>query len=725
MNTFFENDYIEICNLITGKKLSDAFLLIESYIESVQNPDIKRNFEKQKETYHYLLTYTFQGIEDPEKPKIYKKIQRALINITESIRDELFKNRKSNSLAARKLIFDKEVEDNKILIEEELNHLLQSNSNPDNESRKGNLYKIFYLLWMTDFLNESDSNALKKIAANKSCAFHEKSVLVSAVTISLLRRFDSAKFKVLFDFYDFNEEAVWNRAFVGILMGFYKYNNRVYLFDELKAILKSISKDDLIHSYTENIILQFIRSKETEKISKKLRDEIIPEMEKFKPKIQDKLNLDEIISDSLGEDKNPDWEEIFDDSPDLLNKMADFSKLQLEGSDVFMSAFAMFKKFPFFKETANWFMPFYAENNEVKDIFSAFEKSFDTEAFTEGLERSVFMCNSDKYSFCMNVKMMPESQRNMLIELFKTEMEQMKEIQKDDDLLNKSSQDTYIFRRYIQDLYRFFKLHPMHSDFDDFFDMKLDMHNSYFFDKLIVDEESTEKIAELYFKKGFYDDAAELLGRLKLEGNKAKKNYEKIGFAYQKLNNYIKALDFYLKAELFGEPSTWLIRKIAFCHRKMNNYEKALEYYRFAESDDDQNLHIQANIGHCLLSLGEYDEALKTYFKVEYYDPNNLKAMRPIAWCSFVLGKFDTALKYFKKIMEGEPKAYDFINYGHVLFCKGDKMKSVDMYLKALDFIDIGSFEQSINQDREYLLKHTIENTDIDLLLDYIKSKLI
>ena len=157
----------------------------------------------------------------------------------------------------------------------------------------------------------------------------------------------------------------------------------------------------------------------------------------------------------------------------------------------------------------------------------------------------------------------------------------------------------------------------------------------------------------------------------------------------------------------------------------MNNYEKALEYYKIAEAEDEKNLHIQANIGHCLLSLGDYENALNTYFKVEYYDPNNIGAMRPIAWCSFVLGKFDTSEKYFHKITSGKPKAYDYINYGHVLFCKGEKMKSADMYLKAVELGDIKEFEQNVNDDREHLIKHGIENTDIDLLIDYIKSKLI
>ena len=99
--------------------------------------------------------------------------------------------------------------------------------------------------------------------------------------------------------------------------------------------------------------------------------------------------------------------------------------------------------------------------------------------------------------------------------------------------------------------------------------------------------------------------------------------------------------------------------------------------------------------------------------------------MRPIAWCSFILGKFETSEKYYKKLLTDKPTAYDFINYGHVLFCNEEKMKAVEMYMKAVKISGIEQVEQNIIEDKEHLLKHGSENTDINLLIDYIKSKMI
>ncbi|NOZ34766.1 MAG: hypothetical protein GXO80_05670 [Chlorobi bacterium] len=719
-----DKQHKEICSLITENKIADAFLLIDDVLETINEVELSRKFDTQKETYHFLLEYSMKGVNDPERMKIYKGIQQKLLEIVDTVKtDYLLKFAVQNKLIIQKRILNDQIINQNITVTSEISELIKNNLSFENEGRKTKLYQLFFMIWLTDFLSEEDYLTLKKYTVSKKLYVYESSIIVSALTISLLRRFDKRKFYALFDFYDADKPKVWNRALVGIVLTSYYYNKRIDLYDDLTARLELISNDADISKNTEHIIYQIVRSKETEKISKRLQDEIIPEMQKFRPKIEDKLNLDDILSDGLIEDSNPDWEEIFDDAPDLLDKMADFSKLQLEGSDVFMSAFAGFKNFPFFMQPANWFIPFYAENSEITNIFSNFGEDFDTETFTKGLERSEFMCNSDKYSFCLNVGMMPSSQRNMIIELFKQESKQTEEIKNEDKLLNKDSEDKQIFTRYIQDLYRFFKLHPLKNDIEDIFDTDLDIHNTKLFKILIDDEKVTEKIAEMYFKKEFYTDAAEIFETLSFEDNKEAKRYEKIGFCYQKEKNYEKALRNYKKAEIIKEPSVWLIKKIAFCYRKLKDFENALKYYLQAEPTEEDNLHIQANIGHCYLALEDYENALKKYFKVEYYDSDNKTVMRPLAWCSFLTGKFDTAELYYRKLIKAKPTAYDYINYGHLLFVKNEKFKAVEMYEKAVNMSNIKTLEDAIREDKQILMKYQDKENEIDLLIDYIKIK--
>ena len=54
-------------------------------------------------------------------------------------------------------------------------------------------------------------------------------------------------------------------------------------------------KNKQLEKHIEIILIQFLKSKETEKITKKFNEEIIPEVIKLRPKIQDKLDLENII----------------------------------------------------------------------------------------------------------------------------------------------------------------------------------------------------------------------------------------------------------------------------------------------------------------------------------------------------------------------------------------------------------------------------------------------
>jgi len=724
MKENFRTHYTDIQNAISESKITDAFLKADPFIKRSVQSELKLQYEDLLATYKFYRDYKFKGIVDPDGPKIFLNLQKQLIEILDRLNEEFYLNpiyeKLSNDSEMMRLFGQKE----RMNLDYELKEFLNFNKQPEDDSRKEFLSKLFLMLWLSESLTENQKNTLEKYATSKKVHTYEKCVIVSALTIGIVRRFDLKKIHLLFDFYDAGENLVWNRALTGIVMAWFVYEKRIVLYGDIVSRMKLISEDKNIQSHTEAIILQFARSKETERISKKLKDEIIPEMQKFQPKIQDKLRLDDIVSDMTSEDKNPDWEEIFDEAPGLLDKMADFSKLQLEGSDVFMSAFAIFKQFPFFKNTSNWFLPFYKENSEVNDTFKDIKGNADIHLFAEGLEKSAFMCNSDKYSFCMNIQLMPDAQRTMLLELFNREIEQMKEIGDEDEKLYKNMRDKYIFTQYIQDLYRFYKLHPKRQYVEDFFSYDTNFYNKDLYELLITNKEFPKIIGNLYFQKEFYSEAVQILKKLKLEGKEAQKNFEKIAYAYQKMNNFQKALDNYIKAEIFDQSSGWIAKQTAFCYRKTRDYKNALKYYQIAESMEAENLQLQAGIGHCYLSLGDYENALKKYFKVEFYTPDNVKAMKPIAWCSLMLGKFDTAIKYYQKVAEHTPDSFDLINYGHSLYCSNRKEEAVEIYFKSLKATGPETFENVMKEDKSFLLKH-LKEEEIALLIDYVKSLLL
>ena len=90
-------------------------------------------------------------------------------------------------------------------------------------------------------------------------------------------------------------------------------------------------KDDLkLEQSFEKIALQLIRTRDTLEIGRKLQEDLMPEMAKLKPKLEDKLKMDDIRDEILEEGRNPDWESMFSESDDLYRKVDEFMKLQME-----------------------------------------------------------------------------------------------------------------------------------------------------------------------------------------------------------------------------------------------------------------------------------------------------------------------------------------------------------------------------------------------------------
>ncbi|MFO7659075.1 MAG: tetratricopeptide repeat protein [Bacteroidales bacterium] len=723
---------------IYKKQLKAAFDIIGEMAENCQNTDLKVQLEHNYETYRNILKYSFELGDDPEKEKVYNKLLKSLTELADDIREDLIirNNLLGYYKSKHKLLAEKQITRSdsdemveKLEFEREINLIIGENKNSDETEKsnsddyKNHLNRIFDLIWLTDKLGDAKIGLVNKIIKTKPIPWYDKSILVSALTLSLIRHFDSKKVMLLLDFYDEGEDQVWQRALIGWLLGLHFHDKRLQFYPEITDRLKTMEGDNSLTGNIELVILHFIKSKETEKVSQKIKDEILPEVLKIKSRLEEKLDIENTASFSLSEEKNPEWENFFKDSPDVYKKFEEFSNMQLDGADVFLGAFAMLKQFDFFNEFSNWFLPFYKENKMVLNSLENIQDKLDKEQFAEGLENTSFMCNSDKYSFCLNVKHLPSVQKSMMTELFNMELKAMNEMKKDDELLNATAHNKSIITQYFQDLYRFFKLHPLRNEFDDIFRLHFNIYQSGFFRVLVTDSKILRNIGEFFFDKNYFHDALDLFLSCLSTKHDTYELYEKIGFCYQQTGDLNKALEYYHKAELLEKNRHWLYNKIALCYRRLKNYNKAVEYYLEAEKMNPEDMQVQVFLGQTYMELEEYDAALKYYFKVEYHNPEDPKHQKPISWCYFVTGNLENAQKYLKKAISKDGNKNDFLNLGHIEWCLGNRQEAIANYRMAIkkSEFDYQWFTKIFQEDSRYLLKNGINAFDIPLMIDYLK----
>ncbi len=734
-STDINKKHLNTCKLIHRKRIADAIVVLRQMIHDTGKEYLHDRLNEHQETYTRLLKHAFTGVEDPERDKVYQYLMRALLEMADQLREsgmiekgrgqvyflkkELHTRKASEQIEAMQLLED-------LTFDDELAGLLKDvnvGESGDGGDREKALSELFHIIWLADKYSEEENKLLETACDSPTLPWHDKALIVSALTLSLLRYFDVSKFMLLFRFVEKQQELVWERALIGLFVSFLKYNDRHKLYPALVEKTHELGSMTHIEEHMEAILVQFIKSRETEKVQKKWEEEIMPEIMKMRPRIEEKLDLDNIVQDPLEEEKNPDWETVFEDSPDLLNKLQELTEMQMDGMDVFISAFSRLKHFPFFREISNWFLPFYADNPLIKPAVKDEEKGLDLTPLTEKLESTYFMCNSDKYSFCLNLAMVPDQQKSMMMNMLNAEMENISELEKDQDAISNLARTKSIFTQYFQDLYRFYKLHPWRADFDDVFQLEFDMHGIHFVNQLVSGDKTIRNIAEFLFDKQFYDEALKIFLSIIENDTSNVELFEKIAFCYEKTGHISEAYTYYQKADLIETNRLWIIKKMAWCSKMLNKWDEALEHYRQAEKMAPDDLRLQANIGQCLIHLERYEEALDYYFKVEVLAPENHRIRRPLAWCSFLMGKFDTAQDYLERLLDKEPgNYYDLINMGHVLWCQGKAMDAFKKYVQSIfAWKSIRDFELAFNEDRKHLAKHGIRESEMNLMLDYLK----
>jgi tetratricopeptide (TPR) repeat protein len=727
----------KLCSLISEKRIKQSLDILADMISNTSSGDMRDEYDNLEMTYKNMLTYTIDGIKDPERNKIYIKLIQSILGLSDRARQDILSHNsgwhtywvkqqaeKEMKLTGKTIV--ETVDD--LMFKSELDEWLKLSNeiNPDPDSAIARKHKrliknIFNHLWLTDYYGEAENSLINIILKSGKFRWYEASMFVTAVTLSSFRTWQTEKLFHLISLYEAGQDQVMERALSGLILNLHYYNGRILLYPEITERIKELSSKTQFKEHCRIIVFQIIRSRETENLSRKLQDEILPQVARLKPMIEEKLDLDNILPKDKNEEKNPDWAEMFSDSEEIFKTMEELTKLQMEGADVYMSAFANMKHFDFFKDFQNWFVPFYPEHETVDEIYRDEILGPGSNELAEALYKTPFICNSDKYSLLLNLKYLPSQQKSMMLKVFKMELEGLQQMNEEE-----SSTDPYkTFRtnitQYLQDIYRFFKLSPYKKEFEDLFIGKLDIYNSEFFKLTCNASEAEAGLADYFFSKNFYSDALQLFLKQVSEKPSEVQLYEKIGYCYQESSDYEEALKFYRRAELI-DRKVWTIKKIGFCLRRLGKNEEALEYYLQAYDLEPENIHTVIMVAHCYIDLKNYEEALKYYFRVEYKEPGNLKILRPIAFCYFALGRFEESEKYYERLSAGKLNAHDLINKGHLALCKGNKREAVDLYKQSIAGGELSKeqFATIFSEDNDLLIALGANPEDLPILLDYL-----
>lgn len=725
-----QEQYNHIVLLLKQKRLKEAQSQLQAFLWNANNWELQNRLEQAQTSYQYMLQYMKQGTEDPERHKLYTRLLAETWEIADQTRLILLEN-----VSSRYYIWLRKgckypvpvQSPGEILKELEAytDDMAVSLLNPSDmktinkviERHETAQQDIALSTWGNSAWTTTEAAEAQLYLKSELISSIDLCLFTSMVTLSLIECFDARKLSWLMDAYTHADTQVNQRALVGIAIILHCHPDRISLYPDLTARLSLLDENGNFGKQLNRVYMQLLYSKETDKINKKMQEEIIPEMIKNANAVSNIMKFD-LENSSEDNDRNPDWEKVIN-QPEFENKMREMNELQMSGADINMSTFAHLKSYPFFQKPYNWFLPFDKRHSSIVNIYGL---NLDNESSTLSfILRVGNYCNSDKYSLCLMMGSLPSQQRQQMLQ--QMNVQGISEAMEDqiNQYSQRSEQPETISNLYIHDIYRFFKLNQRRSEFRDPLKEDIALHKIPALKEILGKPELQKAIADFYFAQEHPIEALQIYLDL-IDNNHADADlFQKAGYSLQKEKRYKEAIEAYRKADVLKPDHVWTIRHLAVCYRQCGDYASALEYYKKAESIQPENKNIIFAIGSCLAEQERYDEALQQFFKLDFMENNSLKAWRAIGWCSFVSGKYQQAMKHYEKVIAAKPTATDYLNAGHVAWSLGNLEKTCEYYEKSI--LELGGKEAFLEvflKDKETLLKQGIASEDIPLVLDLI-----
>jgi len=191
-----------------------------------------------------------------------------------------------------------------MLLREEIEKILDKNL--QNRS-----HILFDRVLIEPQLNPEIIKEVRDVAKNDKYPDHEKAMLVGALTLSLVQKFDPERVDLLLDFLNEFRENVWQRALVGLVLGLYNRDKKLTLYPNLMRKLRNLQQIEEVQDglYVINDVfykknhkkVQFLETKsvlENHPYFKKVQNWFIP----FYPKNEILKQTLENTKHNIGED---------------------------------------------------------------------------------------------------------------------------------------------------------------------------------------------------------------------------------------------------------------------------------------------------------------------------------------------------------------------------------------------------------------------------------------
>ena len=685
-----------------------AIMELDTYLMAWPNQQTREKLETLKEEYNLMADYWIQGATDPERDEQYNRLLQRLYVLMSNIAihrhlaatsflQQLHHNARQTGQPMNLDNIRQEMENfvsEVAMIELEPEHTRKEKSQALYKAHHQQMNQLFNFLLTSNIWTDGTGRMIEDLLVSPTIDAIDQQLLVSAVMLSLMNRFDMVKFRTLVGVYRKSaDEHVRQRALVGWVLGI--DDDLLNVYPEQRKLVEELLKSKRVCAELTELQIQLIYTMDAEADTKTINSEIMPDILKNQNFRVTKQGIEEVEDDPLEDVLHPDAaEERMEKLEQSFQKMVD---MQRKGADIFYGGFSQIKRYPFFYDVSNWFIPFFIQHPDIVQFVDKMENN----RFLESMMSKGPFCNSDKYSFVIAFQQvfsqLPESMRNVM----KRGEAGMDEMATED---SERQTPAYIRRNYLMDMYRFFKLFPNRQSFvNPFYKGGVLVPSCCFFCSKVfnatpLDAYKVEVVKVM--KKHLYNYEAEVLL------DSFPESMRDVQYYLWK-ENYSAAL----QLDPDNERALSARARFFFCE---GLYEEANHDYERLLLLHPDKVSYMLNKAVCLVNMEEYEDALKLLYQLNYEHDEDVNIQRVLAWTLTCDGKLEQADKLYQQLTSSDSAtSEDYLNKGYCQWLLG-RVKEADACFDQY-FILGGDYHEAFN-NTEWLNQRGISDTDIRLM---------
>lgn len=693
----------QVFDYLKSRRLGEAIQTLEAFLSVHPHQINTDRLFAIRTDYQLMADYWRRGFKDPQLPSLYENLLQRMYVLCSNIAIN-YTVRHTPYLSSLMLKAHMTPRDwSPQVIREELESFVSDIALADlepehvSEAKKKEIYArhhesmviLFDYILTSGLWTDGFATAMEEMLLSPTLDTNDQQLLISSVMLSSINYFDMAKFRMLVHVYQRATDIfVRQRALVGWILALHSDLGQ-NIYQEEVQLVEKLLEDEAVCKDLVELQQQIIYCINAEADNAMIQQEIMPDLIKSQGFRITKNGVVEQEEDELNDILHPDeTEKNMEKMEASFHRMVD---MQNQGSDIYFGGFSQMKRFPFFTELANWFVPFYPDHPSITEALGKFKSS----RFLQMMLNGGPFCNSDKYSFLLAfsqvINSIPAQVREMMdrgdVGLYEVPTEERQK-------------PAYIRRIYLQDIYRFFRIFKQRDCFRTIFSPTDERY--LFFQNPIF--RSTH--LEAYFN----DMTAFLIKKKKMnEALKLLKNYgdHRRDFQYYMMAGYLgyQPLESYARALEMQPGNERAMRGYARILFAEERYGEALEMYDQLVAIQPEKKSYLLNRAVCQTNLGRYEEAEKVLFRLNYETPDDDHVNRVLAWALTCDGKYEQADHLYRQLLSvEEPSEDDLLNYGYSLWFSGNIDDAADCFHRYL---------KESGHDKEYI----IEN-EVDLIQD-------